>query len=153
MPNLGRVSTHKFRQVPSLLLAFRRRRGLSQRAISRACSLDQSFYCALERGRRGILQVDLVGRISQALSLNEPELEQLTWAVEHDRVLTEVMRGEASDAAPLVSAALEASRALTAQEFGGALRFVTDLVRARRQLRQAALHQPGLEEAKEQSMT
>jgi hypothetical protein len=103
-----------------------------------ASGLDQSTYCAIERGRRSVLRMDVEERLSAALGLETEERAQLQWAVEHDRLLTELMRGPAGSAAPLVSAAMNASRRLTAEERSGVVRYITDLVEARAKLERAA---------------
>lgn len=82
--------------------------------------------------------MDVVERLSGALGLEVEERAQLLWAVEHDRLLAELMRGPAGSAAPLVSAAMTASRRLTAEERSGVVRYITDLVAAREKLERAA---------------
>lgn len=147
------MSAHTFRVLPALLRGHRMRRGLAQKAMAVACGLDQSTYCAIERGRRGVLRMDVVERLGAALSLEAEELAQLLWAVEHDRLLTELMRGPAGSAALLVSAAMNASRRLTTDEQSGVVRYITELVEAREKLEQAAAGGRARERAKESSMT
>jgi transcriptional regulator with XRE-family HTH domain len=142
-----------FRVLPALLLSHRVRRGLAQKAMAVASGLDQSTFCAIERGRRSVLRMDVVERLSVALGLETEERAQLRWAVEHDRLLTELMRGPAGSAAPLVSAALNASRRLTAEERSGVVRYITDLVEAREKLERAAAGGRAREPAEEPTMT
>ena len=97
--------------------------------------------------------MDVVERLGAALSLEAEERAQLLWAVEHDRLLAELMRGPAGSAALLVSAAMNASRRLTADEQSGVVRYITELVEAREKLERAAAGGRALERAEESSMT
>ena len=132
------MSDQRYRRLPSLLLEHRRRRGLSQKTMSAAAGLDQAQYSKYERGTRNLLRTDVIDRLSVSLSLEAGERDQLIWALEHDRLVAELEQGSQRAAAPLVSAALVASRRLTPEERAGVTHYITGLVEARDKLERAA---------------
>ncbi len=100
---------NKLSRLPKLLIALRAKKGLSQKAAALGAGLSQSVYCAIEKGRRGNLQPMTIELIARALDLDDGARTRLVWAVEHDRLIDQVLHGPVSSAAPLVSAAFEAS--------------------------------------------
>ena len=107
------------RLLPGRLVAARRRAGLSQKAAALSAGLNQSFLCALERGRRPVPSQDLLETVGKALRLDAEARAQLQWAAKHDLVLQAVADARLDGAAQLVAAALQAAEVLTADERHG----------------------------------
>lgn len=125
---------HKFHRLPSLLVSFRQAQGLSQKAASSGSGVSQTVYCAIERGRRGHLQPETIDRIAKTLNLDSAARAKLVWAVEHDRLIDQVLNGSLAVAAPLVSAALGAAARLLPEEAEGLGKYMNDLIAARQKL-------------------
>lgn len=138
-------------RLPKLLIALRAKKGLSQKAAALGAGLSQSVYCSIEKGRRGNLQPMTIELIARALDLDEDAHTRIVWAVEHDRVIDQVMNGPVSVAAPLVSAALEASTRLLPTEAQGLQKYMEDLLAAREKLERVATTGAGITTKKEVS--
>ena len=124
----------KFHHLPSMLLSLRQAQGLSQKSAAQGCGLSQSLYCAVERGRRGHLQPETIARIAKTLNLDVATHARLVWAVEHDRLINQVLSGPVAIAAPLVSSALGAAVRLLPEEAEGLSKYMDDLIAAREKL-------------------
>lgn len=123
-------------QVPHLIRLARLRAGLSQKALALSVGVDQSFLCALEKGRRRIHARDLLDAIARSLGLAARERDELVWAWGHDRVVTEAQVAGFPEAAQrLVSAGLFAAQYLERTELVGLERTISSATRSKRELR------------------
>lgn len=101
--------------------------------------VDQSFLCALEKGRRRIHSRELLDAIGQNLRLAPHEQDELAWAWGHDRVVTEAqLAGLPETAQRLISAGLLAAQYLDRTELGGLERTISSATRSKRELKALA---------------
>ena len=112
--------------------------GASQKAIAADLAIDQSQLCAIERGRRGIQDREALVRLAAVLKLEPTALDELVWAMNHDRVIASVQKAGLAQAVALVSLALQASRALSQDETRGLEDLLSGLLKGKRQLSQLA---------------
>lgn len=97
--------------------------------------LDQSLLCALEKGRRRVHDQRQLMAISQAAGLTPCEVEELLWALGHDRVICEMQMAGMNEAVQRVaSMVLQAARLLQPEELSGLESAVARIVRSKRQL-------------------
>lgn len=122
-----------------MIRAARDAAGVSQKALAADMAVDQTQLCALEKGRRGVQDRQTLERIAGALRLDQAALDELVWAMSHDRVIASVERSGLSKAATLVSLALQASHVLSQDEIGGLENLISGLLEGKRQLSQLAL--------------
>jgi transcriptional regulator with XRE-family HTH domain len=59
----------------------RRDRRLAQKQLAGLLEVDQSYLSGLESGRKGVPPAPMVGRLKEALKLNEEEVRSLNEAV------------------------------------------------------------------------
>ncbi|MEH0166702.1 helix-turn-helix domain-containing protein [Roseateles microcysteis] len=126
-------------RLPSMIRAAREAAGVSQKALAADLAVDQTQLCALEKGRRGVQDRQTLERIASALRLDQAALDELVWAMSHDRVVASVERSGLPKATALVSLALQASRALSQEEMRGLESLISDLLEGKRQLSRLAL--------------
>ncbi|MBY0233949.1 MAG: helix-turn-helix domain-containing protein [Burkholderiaceae bacterium] len=121
--------------IPKLIRLARQQAGLSQKALAISVGLDQSFLCALEKGRRHVSERKLLEAISQATSSNQSKTDELLWAWTHDKVLMETHRaGLPASTQRLVSASLHASLLLGREELAGLENTIDLAIRSKRAL-------------------
>lgn len=133
------MSDQKILLFPSALELARRRANLSQKALALAGGMDQSYLCGVEKGRRTTPKPEAIERLAAALgSKAGAPLDDFRWAAAHDRVLHAVAAHDLVDAAPLVAAALRASRCLTQDERAGLLSYINRAIASRLHLGQLA---------------
>lgn len=97
--------------------------------------LDQSFLCAIERGRRRIYSAEQLHAIGRAARLTPGQEDELLWAWAHDRVIHELQAVGLSLAAQrIVSSALRAERTLEQAELRGLERLIEQAVRSKHSL-------------------
>lgn len=109
--------------------------------------LDQSFLCALEKGRRHAPGRELLEAISQAAGLRQSDAEELLWAWSHDKVVIEAQRAGLSVATQrLVSAALFAAQVLGRDELAGLENTINSAIRNKRALTSLAGQRASIEE-------
>lgn len=122
------------RLLPRMLIAARRLAGLLQKAVASDAGLDQSYVCALERGRRQVPSAEVVETLGRAMKLGDDDRRELRWAAAHDRVLA-ALAGEGLAAhAALVSAALRAAHYLGTAELTGLERQILRSVQSKQHL-------------------
>jgi transcriptional regulator with XRE-family HTH domain len=121
--------------MPALLKGLRTGRGQSQKALALSLQIDQSRLCALERGRAGGLDQELLGRLRSALSLSDEEVRRLQWAVDHDHLVATLQKTHLSQAQSVVSEVLRAAALLSAEELAGLEREIQSITRSKRRLR------------------
>lgn len=119
MFSLERMSTKKVRLLPAFLVRERDKAKLSQKQLAAAAGLFQTVVCAVEKGRRPNLGVELVERLIGALRLEAAASREFRMNAEHDRIVAEVERGCLATAGSLVSAALLAGHYLDEEECAG----------------------------------
>jgi hypothetical protein len=134
------VNDQKILLFPSALELARRRAKLSQKALALASGMDQSYLCGVEKGRRTTPKPEAIERLGAALGgkAGTSPLDDFRWAAAHDRVLHAVATHGLEDAAPLVAAALRASRCLTREERAGLLIYINRAIDSRLHLGQLA---------------
>lgn len=121
--------------IHKLIRLSRQQAGLSQKALAISVGLDQSFLCALEKGRRQVCERKLLEAMSQATGLDQSKTEELLWAWTHDKVLMEVQRAGLPDATQrLVSASLHATRLLGRDKLAGLENTIDVAIRSKRAL-------------------
>lgn len=126
-------------QVPRLIRLARLRAGISQKALALSVGVDQSFLCALEKGRRRVHARELLDAIAQTLGLAPRERDELIWAWGHDRVVIEAQQaGLPETAQRLVSAGLLAAQYLERTELVGLERTIHSATRSKRELQALA---------------
>lgn len=131
----GRVNDQKILHTPRLIRAARVRSGLSQKAMAMNAGLDQSLLCAIEKGRRRVHDRGQLIAIGQAAGLSLCEVQELLWALDHDRVIYEMrMAGMNEAVQSMVSAVLQAARLLQPDELAGLESTVARIVRSKREL-------------------
>lgn len=127
-------------RFPPALASARREAKLSQKALALASGLDQSYVCGVEKGRRPTPRPEAVEALAAALghASDSKRLDEFRWAAAHDRVLHVVATQGLLTAAPSVSAALRASRCLSAAELAGLLNDINRAIESRLHLGQLA---------------
>lgn len=68
----------------------RRDRRLAQKQLAGLLEVDQSYLSGLESGRKGVPPASMVGRLTEALKLNEEEVRSLNEAVVQSRRKVEI---------------------------------------------------------------
>lgn len=121
-----------------MIRAARETAGASQKALAADLAVDQTQLCALEKGRRGVQDRQTLERIASALKLDQAALNELVWAMGHDRVIASVQRSGLTSATALVSLALQASHVLSDDEIRGLEKLISSLLNGKRQLSQLA---------------
>ncbi|MFM0371062.1 helix-turn-helix domain-containing protein [Paraburkholderia aspalathi] len=107
-------------KFPSALAAARQAAGLSQKAAAISIGVDQSYLCALEKGRRPVPADELILRAAGMLEGGPETVEALMRAATHDRVMAVVLDlTRARPAARVISAALMAAGDLSEGELEG----------------------------------
>lgn len=119
-----------------MIRAARDAAGTSQKVLAKELAVDQTQLSAWERGRRSVQDRRTLERIANALKLSADGLEDLVWAMNHDRVIASTVRSDLPEAARLVSLALQASHVLSQDETRGLERRVAELIDGKRQLPQ-----------------
>lgn len=120
--------------LPSMLIAARQLATLRQKEVALEAGLDQSYVCALERGRRKVPRPDVLDALCRGLKLGEEECRELSWAAAHDRVLAALSGEGLASHAALVSAALRAAHYLGASELAGLERQILRSVQSKQHL-------------------
>jgi hypothetical protein len=122
------------RLLPSMLVAARRRADMLQKEMALGAGLDQSYVCALERGRRKVPRGAVVDALCRGMKLEAGERRELMWAAAHDRVLAALSDEGLASHAALVSAALRAAHYLGDTELAGLERQILTSVRSKQHL-------------------
>lgn len=122
------------RLLPSMLIAARQLATLRQKEVALEAGLDQSYVCALERGRRQVPRADVLDALCRGLNLSDEECRELIWAAAHDRVLAALSGEGLVSHAALVSAALRAAHYLGASELAGLERQILRSVQSKQHL-------------------
>lgn len=122
------------RLLPSMLVAARRRAEMLQKEVALGAGIDQSYMCALERGRRQVPRGAVVEALCSAMNLGADERRELMWAGAHDRVLAALSDEGLAPHAALVSAALRAAHYLGDKELAGLERQILTSVRSKQHL-------------------
>ena len=102
------MSVQRKFKLPGAIQGYRLRMGMSQKMLAIAIGVDQSLLCAVEKGRRQAPPDPFLGRMAEALGLNDAQKDELIWLAEHDRIIRDVARGPCSEAVGVVSGALMA---------------------------------------------
>lgn len=135
----GCVTVQNIFQVPKLIRLARLRAGLSQKALALSVGVDQSFLCALEKGRRRVHARELLDAIAQTLGLAPRDRGELVWAWGHDRVVIEAqLAGLPETDQRLISAVLFAAHHLDRTELVGLERTIKSATRSKRELQALA---------------
>lgn len=113
------MSTQKICVFPALLRRLRLENQLSQKTLAVVASVDQSRLCAIEKGRSGAPDDELLQRLGQALELTPGEQQDLIWAREHDKLIVELARSTLARAADAVSQLLHSTEFLNNEELAG----------------------------------
>lgn len=139
--------------LPEYLAAARKRSGLSQKALAGAVSLDPSYLCGIERGRRKVPLKGTVAALGAALALNPEEFAELNWAATHDVVQQKLTQVGLGGAGTLVSLALRAAHYLTLDEQQGLERRLREVIRSKRYVLDLKLDGHPLAAVQENTMT
>ena len=116
---------------PDALVSARQRRALNQRHLAVEMQMDPSHVCALEKGRKGAITPVLLERLAKALDLTAAEKADLGWVAKHDQVVLCARDHAGEEAARMVSLALQAQRALSAEEQQGVKDLLFELMNAK----------------------
>lgn len=111
---------------------------MSQKALALTIQMDQARLCALEKGRLISREVNLVDRISDAMTLSSPERHQLQLAFEHDKLMVELQHTPFVRASAAISNLLRASECLTNDELQGLSAEIESISTSKRRLRSLA---------------
>lgn len=113
--------------LPVVLSNLRRKASLSQKQVALSAALDQSYLCALEKGRRSLPGEEIVTRLIAALGITGFDEIELRWAIAHDQILSALAEVGLTESADVLSVALQASRLLSAEERRGLCRYLEQL--------------------------
>lgn len=116
-------------QLPRLLVARRRQKGLSQKAVAGRAAMQQATLCAFEKGRKWPSE-DHVARIASAIGLAEEASSQLQWAARHDSLLVRLRELGLQDASEIVSVALRAAHLLPDEAVAGLVKEMRSILSA-----------------------
>ena len=129
------MRSQKYLQFPQVLTKARQQSGVSQKAAALSLGIDQSYLCALEKGRRAVPGDELIRRIALVLRSDSEVLERLLWAAAHDRAMGHIVAdARVQAAAEIISAALLAAGDLSGEELQGLADYVTATHTAKRRL-------------------
>lgn len=129
------MKAQKLFLVPELIRRARLRAGLSQKVLAASVGLDQSFICAVEKGRRRVHARQPLDAISRATGMTPGEMQALLWAWRHDRVVTEAQSvGLPETAQRLVSRGLQAAQHLEHRELVGLEHTINSALRSKLEL-------------------
>lgn len=130
-------------QLPNTLRLKRVAANLQQQDVSARSGIEQTYLCALEKGRRIGPNEPLVVRIAKALGLSDIESSELIACARNDRFLKGLTRSYAADEAAFIATALRAIEELTPIELGSLHREIHNLVESKRRLKKLiAQNQP-----------
>ncbi|MFV8624492.1 helix-turn-helix domain-containing protein [Ralstonia pseudosolanacearum] len=129
------MRSKKYLQFSQELAKARQQSGVSQKAAALSLGIDQSYLCALEKGRRAVPGDELIRRIALVLRSDPSALERLLWAAAHDRAMGPIVAdARVQAAAEIVSAALLAASDLSGEELQGLADYVTATHAAKKRL-------------------
>jgi len=96
---------------PVALRKVRQDRGLLQKTVAISLGVSISCLCRIERGLRGPMDEQTIGRAADFLHLSEEELANLRWAAKHDRLISQLAQaGATSVELNLFTATLKVAR-------------------------------------------
>lgn len=129
------MRSRKYLRFPAELTAARQRAGMSQKAAAISLGVDQSYLCAMEKGRRPVPPDELIQRAGNLFRSGTDPTGRLLRAAAHDRVMSLVVElDNARLAAPVISAALMAAGDLSPEELQGLAEYVSTTHSAKKRL-------------------
>lgn len=129
------MNIQKYLKFPTELSDARRRAGISQKAAALAIGIDQSYLCALEKGRRTVPGNELIARIGHELKCDPATVARMLCAAEHDRSIGHIATQEAlRPGLGVISAAIWVVGALSADELAGLEAYISMLNDAKKRL-------------------
>ncbi|WP_230178002.1 helix-turn-helix domain-containing protein [Aquabacterium sp. CECT 9606] len=79
-------------QFPAALRQARSKRGLMQKTVAQRLNVDPTMLCSAEKGARGPLDAQILGKLAALLKLAPDEAKDLNWAAHHDRAIGALRR-------------------------------------------------------------
>jgi len=136
-------------QLPNKLLELRLGAKKSQSGFAESVGIDQSHWCALEKGRRHFGTPRAVLELLDRVGVDQADRQAFIAAFEHDRVLAQLGRSAfPPEAASLVSRCLEDSLALDQEEIRGLISTVSSVLASKQELAALARRASKREEAR-----